>query len=119
MHCVEFFGSHDFAWILEPDVKPYLEFRETLMSNKKSSTFLKAIEEIDQFVTLGGDNIKNAGVSDSVTSDDAKELEQSMQDAEFDALFGREASAFGETNISQNTKAYVKGSNHIGGAKCR
>ena len=46
MHCVEFFGSHDFAWILEPDVKPYLEFRETLTSNKKSAAFLRAIEEL-------------------------------------------------------------------------
>ena len=36
MHCVEFFGTHDFAWILEPDCKPYMEFRETLGTSKKS-----------------------------------------------------------------------------------
>ena len=60
MHCVEFFGSHDFAWILEPDVKPYLEFRETLTSNKKASTFLRAIEETDRFVALNGDIIQKS-----------------------------------------------------------
>ena len=61
MHCVEFFGTHDFAWILEPDVKPYLEFRETLASNKKSGPFLKAIGEIDEFVELRG-----VGIGDKV-----------------------------------------------------
>ena len=86
MHCVEFFGSHDFAWILEPDVKPYLEFRETLASNKKSGPFIKAMDEVDQFVTLRGDKIKTAIAMDSGSSGDAEELEQSMQDAEFDAL---------------------------------
>jgi 3-hydroxyisobutyrate dehydrogenase len=100
MHCVEFFGSHDFAWILEPDVKPYLEFRETLTSNKKASTFLRAIEEIDQFVTLSGDTIQNSVAPDSATSDDTKELEQTMQDTEFDALFGGEITT---SNFKKNT----------------
>ena len=88
MHCVEFFGTHDFAWILEPDVKPYLEFRETLTSNKKSSPFLRAIEEIDQYALLRGDTLENATAPDSVSSGDADELENSMQNAEFDALLG-------------------------------
>ena len=100
MHCVEFFGSHDFAWILEPDVKPYLEFRETLTSNKKASSFLRAIEETDRFVSLNGDIIQNSVAPDSATSDDTKELEQNMQDKEFDALFGRETTS---SNFKKNT----------------
>ena len=99
MHCVEFFGSHDFAWILEPDVKPYLEFRETLTSNKKASTFLRAIEETDRFVALNGDIIQKSVAPDSATSDDTKELEENMQDKEFDALFGGEITS---SNFKKN-----------------
>ena len=58
MHCIEFFGSHDFAWVLEPDVKPYVEFRETLTANKKTAPFLRAIEETDQFVTSKADMVQ-------------------------------------------------------------
>jgi len=112
MHCVEFFGTHDFAWILEPDVKPYLEFRETLTLNKKSSPFLKAIEEIDQFVTLRGDTVQKPIAPDSVSSGDAEELENSMQDTEFDALFGGDCTA---SNSKKTPKIKLKKeTNHDG-----
>ena len=98
MHCVEFFGSHDFAWILEPDVKPYLEFRETLASNKKSSAFLRAIEEIDQYVAIKGDIPNHSAPNSANLNDD--EFRPSMQDSEFDSLFGGEKS---EGNAKKNT----------------
>ena len=106
MYCVEFYGTHDFAWILEPDVKPYLEFRETLTSNKKSAPFLKAIEEIDQFVSLRGDKLHTSVVPDSASSGDAEELEQSMQDAEFDALL------FGSNEGTKKTTPKTKPIKH-------
>ena len=83
MHCVEFFGTHDFAWILEPDCKPYLEFRETLGTSKKSASLKKAIEETDDFVAgkKSGIDLKPMGI----TTYDPKQEED---DAEFDALFG-------------------------------
>lgn len=92
MHCVEFFGSHDFAWILEPDVKPYLKFRETLTSGKKSAAFLRAIEEVEQYVTLRGD-VENCSAPSSETLNNADDSQQSMQDSDFDALLVAEGSA--------------------------
>ena len=39
MHWVFFFGTHDFAWIPDTDVKPYQEFREKLNTKKKGASF--------------------------------------------------------------------------------
>ena len=86
MHCVEFFGTHDFAWILEPDCKPYLEFRETLGTSKKSPSLKKAIEETDDFIAgkKGGLDVKPM----SITTDSKYDGNPTKEDAEFDALFG-------------------------------
>ena len=91
MHCIEFFGTHDFAWVLEPDVKPYVEFRETLTANKKTAPFLRAIEETDQYVTSKADIIQPSAVPESDTENYTSELDatnQSTLDLEFNALFG-------------------------------
>jgi len=82
MHCVEFFGTHDFAWILEHDCKPYLEFRETLGTSKKSVALKKAVEETDDFVSGKKTGIDTKPVSMTTDPYDPEE------DAEFDALFG-------------------------------
>ncbi len=61
MHCVFFFGSHNYAWIMETDLKPYLEFKETLNRDKKSAAFRKAIEEIEEFLAGRGNFKTSAG----------------------------------------------------------
>lgn len=45
MHCVKFLG-HDFAWILEHDLKPYVESEKLTGTKKKSGSMVKAIREI-------------------------------------------------------------------------
>merc|ERR1711874_460110 len=46
MHCVSFFGTGDYAWIEESNMKPYEEFKETLIKDKKSKAMEKALGEI-------------------------------------------------------------------------
>jgi len=87
MHCVHFFGTHDFAWIMEPDLKPYAEFREKLAGGKKAKTgsFAKAIKEIEEYIAGKGihlPELKGGSADDS--ADDSK-LEDAA-DAEFNAL---------------------------------
>eukprot|EP00096_Caligus_rogercresseyi_P009459 TRINITY_DN321_c0_g1_i1.p1 TRINITY_DN321_c0_g1~~TRINITY_DN321_c0_g1_i1.p1 ORF type:complete len:503 (-),score=196.60 TRINITY_DN321_c0_g1_i1:246-1754(-) len=84
MHCVFFFGTHDYGWILESDLKPYLEFKKTLTSNKKSASFLKAINEMEDFLQGGGKKATGATGGSRQSSGDDAEYEK---DAEFDALF--------------------------------
>ena len=45
MHCVFFFGTYDYGWIPEHDLKPYQEFKDKMMSSKKSVK--KAVDEIE------------------------------------------------------------------------
>merc|ERR1711899_692794 len=51
MHCVFFFGTHDYGWIQETDLKPYQEFKSKFMSSKKSVK--KAADEIEAYIAGG------------------------------------------------------------------
>lgn len=66
MHCIYFFGSHNFAWIPEDQLKPYLEFKEKFASSCKSATFKDAINKIEQYMKNG-------------TSDELRALENPEQ----------------------------------------
>jgi len=108
MHCVRFFGTHDFAWIMEPDLKPYVEYREKLAGGKKKSKSLtKAIEEIEAYISGKGIELPKlevaAGSADE-SADDSK-LEDAA-DAEFNALLsGDAAGAAAKTPSSTAKKA--------------
>ena len=52
MHCVFFFGTHNYAWIADTDIKPYQEFKEKL-NTKKSASFLGAVAEIEEYIKTG------------------------------------------------------------------
>ncbi|XP_040566392.1 cytokine-like nuclear factor N-PAC isoform X1 [Lepeophtheirus salmonis] len=86
MHCVFFFGTHDFGWILDSDLKPYQEFKKALTSNKKSNSFLKAINEIEEFIANGG---KSSVLPQDDEEEDTIDEEAEEKDAEFDALFNK------------------------------
>ena len=86
LHCVFFFGSHDFAWIMDHDLKPYQEFKQAL-NVKKTGSFKKAIKEIEEFISTGKTSFvipTTTEKAEAVESDD----DAADQDAEFDALFG-------------------------------
>ena len=50
LHCVQFFGTHDFGWLMEQDVKPYDKFRDGLIGGSKTLSFQRAIKEIENYV---------------------------------------------------------------------
>ena len=58
LHCVKFFGTHDFGWMAEQEVKPYQQFRDSLMGGSKIHSFQRALKEIDAFIL--GKNIIDA-----------------------------------------------------------
>ncbi len=86
MHCVNFFGSHDFAWVMDSSLKPYIQFKDTF-NVKKSATFKKAIDEIEEYIATGQTSFtvpqSVAGDGDANPDIDAEEEERN---AEFDAL---------------------------------
>ena len=48
MHCVFFFGTHNYGWLPEADLKPYKEFKSEMNTTKKS--FKKAIDEMEAYI---------------------------------------------------------------------
>ncbi|XP_022913359.1 cytokine-like nuclear factor N-PAC [Onthophagus taurus] len=47
---IKFFGSNDFAWIDDINIKPYLEFKEQLADSIKKASFKKAVREIELYI---------------------------------------------------------------------
>merc|ERR1712062_443772 len=50
MHCVNFFGTNDFAWIEEFNIKDYVEFKDTLAKTKANKQMKQAQEEMDNYL---------------------------------------------------------------------
>jgi len=47
---MSFFHS---AWIEESHIKPYQEYKETLVKSSKSGAFKDAVEAIEEFIAKG------------------------------------------------------------------
>ena len=60
MHCVFFFGTYDYGWIPEQDIKPYKEFKDKLSSSKKGVK--RAIDEIEKYIA-GGCKASSASIA--------------------------------------------------------
>ena len=45
-----FFGTNDFAWIEEFNVKDYQQFKDTFIKTKQSKAISQAIEEMEAYL---------------------------------------------------------------------
>ncbi|XP_053973823.1 cytokine-like nuclear factor N-PAC [Hylaeus anthracinus] len=53
VQCIFFFGTNNYAWIEESNLKPYLEYKDTLVKSSKSGAFKDAVEAIEEFIANG------------------------------------------------------------------
>ncbi|EFN85056.1 Nuclear protein NP60-like protein [Harpegnathos saltator] len=53
VQCIFFFGTNNYAWIEESHIKPYQEFKDTLVKSSKSNAFKDAVEAIEEFIAKG------------------------------------------------------------------
>ncbi|XP_066592547.1 cytokine-like nuclear factor N-PAC [Prorops nasuta] len=53
IQCIFFFGTNNYAWIEESNIKPYQEYKETLIRSSKSGAFKDAVEAIEDFIAKG------------------------------------------------------------------
>ncbi|XP_055640776.1 cytokine-like nuclear factor N-PAC isoform X2 [Toxorhynchites rutilus septentrionalis] len=51
VRCIFFFGSNNYAWIEETQIKPYQEFKEKLLSSCKSAGFKEAVQQIEEYIS--------------------------------------------------------------------
>ncbi|XP_011495112.1 PREDICTED: putative oxidoreductase GLYR1 homolog [Ceratosolen solmsi marchali] len=53
IHCIFFFGTNNYGWIDEANIKHYQEHKETCIKLCKNSGFKEACEAIEEFIAKG------------------------------------------------------------------
>ena len=71
MHCVNFFGTNDFAWIEEFNIKDYVEFKDTLAKTKANKQMKQAQEEMDNYLK----SRDSSAAADTAISEDNEEFD--------------------------------------------
>ncbi|XP_018327426.1 putative oxidoreductase GLYR1 homolog [Agrilus planipennis] len=49
--CIYFFGTRNYGWVEECNIKPYFVYKEKLTNAYKSASFQGAVQEIEEFVS--------------------------------------------------------------------
>lgn len=94
LHCVHFFGSNDFAWIEETNMKPYEAFKETLDREKKTKNMAQAVEEADKYC-------KSRETGQVYAPPPAKSADE---DSEFDALLSDKKAASSKKSTKKESR---------------
>ncbi|CAG4960549.1 unnamed protein product [Colias eurytheme] len=50
VQCIYFFGTNNYAWIEEHNIKPYQEHKEQLVKSCKTTAFKEAIAQIEEYI---------------------------------------------------------------------
>ncbi|KAJ2945097.1 hypothetical protein O0L34_g9153 [Tuta absoluta] len=50
IQCIYFFGTNNYAWIEENNIKPYQEFKDTLIKSCKTAAFKEAVAQIEDYI---------------------------------------------------------------------
>ncbi|CAK1542768.1 unnamed protein product [Leptosia nina] len=72
VQCIYFFGTNNYAWIEENNIKPYQEHKEQLMKSSKSSAFKEALTQIEDYIV----NPENFGDIDEHVRNSEEEFDK-------------------------------------------
>ncbi|CAG9571543.1 unnamed protein product [Danaus chrysippus] len=50
VQCIYFFGTNNYAWIEEHNIKPYQEHKEQLIKSCKTTAFKEAVAQIEEYI---------------------------------------------------------------------
>jgi len=81
MHCVNFFGTNDFAWIEEVNMKDYKQFKNTFVKAKQSKAIANAVEEIEKYCQGRGETGAKVGLEEGSDEDSEEDFENLMSGA--------------------------------------
>ncbi|XP_028036957.1 putative oxidoreductase GLYR1 homolog isoform X2 [Bombyx mandarina] len=92
VQCIYFFGTNNYAWIEDINIKPYQEFKEQLIKSCKTAAFKEAVNQIEDFIEhpekFGDldDHTRNVEeefdkLKENVEGDDSKEEATEADDA--------------------------------------
>ncbi|XP_034934462.1 putative oxidoreductase GLYR1 homolog [Chelonus insularis] len=60
-----FYGTSNYAWIEESHIKPYHEYKDTLVKSSKTGQFKEAVEAIEEYIANGEVRVPTNDVSDT------------------------------------------------------
>ncbi|CAH0397013.1 unnamed protein product [Chilo suppressalis] len=50
VQCIYFFGTNNYAWIEDNNIKPYQEYKEQLIKSCKTAAFKEAVNQIEEYI---------------------------------------------------------------------
>ncbi|XP_066999314.2 cytokine-like nuclear factor N-PAC isoform X2 [Anabrus simplex] len=65
LQCIFFFGTNNYAWIEESNIKPYFEFRDQLIKSNKSGAFKDALAAIEEYIKSNGQKFNDLNDPDA------------------------------------------------------
>lgn len=65
-YLVYFFGSNNYAWITEENIKPYEEFKEKNKNGAKTIHFKEGLKQIEEYIKTGGKSHAPATTSSAI-----------------------------------------------------
>ncbi|XP_045778761.1 putative oxidoreductase GLYR1 homolog isoform X2 [Maniola jurtina] len=81
IQCIYFFGTNNYAWIEEHNIKPYHEHKEQLIKSSKSVAFKEAVAQIEEFI-IHPEKFGDLDEHVRNTEEDFDKLKSDMQDEE-------------------------------------
>ncbi|XP_017778547.1 PREDICTED: putative oxidoreductase GLYR1 homolog [Nicrophorus vespilloides] len=58
IQCVYFYGTNNYAWIDDANIKPYEQYKEKLINSSKSTAFKEAVSDIERYMVMKEENPK-------------------------------------------------------------
>ncbi|KAJ3657832.1 hypothetical protein Zmor_009611 [Zophobas morio] len=78
-HWIYFFGSNNYAWIEQNNIKPYEKFKEKFTNLCKSATFKEAVDDIEDYITKRNEDANYDAVFESSLKTELELVQQQQQ----------------------------------------
>ncbi|XP_046394181.1 putative oxidoreductase GLYR1 homolog [Ischnura elegans] len=65
LHWIFFFGTNNYAWIEEVNIKPYAEYKDQFIKTNKSVPFKDAVEAMESYIKNRGESCNDADDPDA------------------------------------------------------
>lgn len=85
VRCIFFFGTCNYAWIEENNIKNYLEFKDQLIKSSKTAAFKEAVQKIEEYISDPVKyrcNAEPATIQEEVNNDTAESVFDKLLEGE-------------------------------------
>ncbi|XP_063365953.1 cytokine-like nuclear factor N-PAC isoform X2 [Cydia amplana] len=99
VQCIFFFGTNNYAWIEDNNIKPYQEFKEQLIKSCKTAAFKEAVSQIEEYIV----NPEKFGDIDGHQRNPEEEFDKLIEDIESEEQDSQTEEAEPEPEVKKKT----------------